>query len=212
MTILNEIIDSGVCAVMRKLPFEKTEAIAEALLKGGVRGLEVTLDSDRPYEVIASLKETFGDKALVGAGTVLNAEEAQTALDAGAQFIFSPLLSKEVIDVAKKAGVPVIPGIFTPTEAYQATQWGADMVKVFPADCVGPGFIKAVSGPLAQIKMMPTGGVDLDTIPAFIKAGAVAVGAGGALLQNDLIEKEDWQALEERAAAFVAKVAEARVK
>lgn len=141
---------------------------------------------------------------------MLNAEEAQAALDAGAQFIFSPLLSKEVIDVAKQAGVPVIPGIFTPTEAYQATQWGADMVKVFPADCVGPGFIKAVSGPLAQIKMMPTGGVDLDTIPAFIKAGAVAVGAGGALLQNTLIEQEDWQALEERAAAFVAKVEEAR--
>ncbi|GAF12431.1 LOW QUALITY PROTEIN: 4-hydroxy-2-oxoglutarate aldolase [Bacillus sp. JCM 19045] len=210
MTILNELIDSGVCAVMRKLPFEKTEAIANALLAGGVRGLEVTLDSDRPYEVIANLKKMFGDEALVGAGTVLNAEEAQAALDAGAQFIFSPLLSKEVIDVAKQAGVPVIPGIFTPTEAYQQPQWGADMVKVFPADCVGPGFIKAVSGPLAQIKMMPTGGVDLDTIPAFIKAGAVAVGAGGALLQNTLIEQEDWQALEERAAAFVAKVEEAR--
>ncbi|MBM7839446.1 2-dehydro-3-deoxyphosphogluconate aldolase/(4S)-4-hydroxy-2-oxoglutarate aldolase [Alkalihalobacillus xiaoxiensis] len=210
MTILTELIDSGVCAVMRKLPYEKTEAIAKALLAGGVRGLEVTLDSDRPYEVITNLKQTFGDEALVGAGTVLNGEEAQAALDAGAQFIFSPLLSKEVIDVAKKAGVPVIPGIFTPTEAYQATQWGADMVKVFPADCVGPGFIKAVSGPLAQIKMMPTGGVDLDTIPSFIKAGAVAVGAGGALLQNTLIEQEDWQALEERAAAFVAKVEEAR--
>lgn len=103
MTILTELIDSGVCAVMRKLPYEKTEAIAKALLAGGVRGLEVTLDSDRPFEVIANLKRTFGDEALVGAGTVLNGEEAQAALDAGAQFIFSPLLSKEVIDVAKKS-------------------------------------------------------------------------------------------------------------
>ena len=210
MTVLEEVLASGVCAVMRKLPPEKTNDIAGALVAGGVKGLEVTLDSEQPFEVIKRLRQTYGDQAVVGAGTVLTAKQAEEAIEAGAQFIFAPILVQETIEAAKAKGIPVIPGVFTPTEAYQATEWGADLVKVFPAECVGPSFIKSVKGPLSHIGMMPTGGVDLDTIPAFIQAGASAVGAGGALLKKDLIEANDWDGLTTLAQAFVDKVAEAR--
>ncbi|WP_353626134.1 bifunctional 4-hydroxy-2-oxoglutarate aldolase/2-dehydro-3-deoxy-phosphogluconate aldolase [Bacillus sp. JCM 19041] len=154
MTVLEEVLVSGVCAVMRKLPPEKTNEIAGALVAGGVKGLEVTLDSEQPFEVIKQLRQTYGDQAVVGAGTVLNAKQAEEAIEAGAQFIFAPILVQETIEAAKAKGIPVIPGVFTPTEAYQAVQWGADLVKVFPAECVGPSFIKSVKGPLSNIGIM----------------------------------------------------------
>ncbi|WP_413376284.1 bifunctional 4-hydroxy-2-oxoglutarate aldolase/2-dehydro-3-deoxy-phosphogluconate aldolase [Alkalihalobacillus sp. 1P02AB] len=210
MTVLENLLDSGVCAVMRKLPVADVEAIATALVDGGVKGLEVTLDSEDALFIIKQLSEKFGDTAIVGAGTVLNAEQAEAAIEAGAKFIFAPILDKETIEVAKSHGVIAIPGVFTPTEAHHAMKWGADVVKVFPAECVGPSFIKSVSGPLSHVKMMPTGGVNLDTIDSFIKAGAVAVGAGGSLLNADLIAAKDWQGLRQLASEFVGKVQESR--
>ncbi|GAF20526.1 bifunctional 4-hydroxy-2-oxoglutarate aldolase/2-dehydro-3-deoxy-phosphogluconate aldolase [Shouchella hunanensis] len=207
---LSTVLESGVCAVLRKLPPEKMESIADALVAGGVKGLEVTLDSELALETISALSKRYDKDVVVGAGTVLHADDAIAAIDAGAQFIFAPILSQETIEAVKSRDIPVIPGIFTPTEAFQAVQLGADLVKVFPAECVGPQFIKSVSGPLPQVKMMPTGGVNLDTIPDFIKAGAVAVGAGSSLLSREIIENNDWEQLTETARAYVEKVKESR--
>ncbi|KMK74434.1 2-dehydro-3-deoxyphosphogluconate aldolase [Alkalihalobacillus pseudalcaliphilus] len=195
---------------MRKLPVEDVEAIADALVAGGVKGLEVTLDSENALEIITNLNKRFGTRAIVGAGTVLHATQAEEAIAAGAKFVFAPILDEETIQVAKSHGVLAIPGVFTPSEAHRAMQYGADLVKVFPAECVGPSFIKSIGGPLSHVKMMPTGGVNLDTIEAFIRAGAVAVGAGGSLLNKQLIEKKDWVGLQSLAAAFIQKVQESR--
>ncbi|WP_059105501.1 bifunctional 4-hydroxy-2-oxoglutarate aldolase/2-dehydro-3-deoxy-phosphogluconate aldolase [Shouchella shacheensis] len=210
MSRLDTLLSSGVVAVMRKLPAEDVEEIAQALVDGGVSGLEVTVDSEDAFGAIRRLREKFGEEVVIGAGTVLDSETAVVAIEGGAEFIFAPTLSEGTIRAAKRYGKIVIPGVFTPTEALQATEWGADVVKVFPADSVGPGFIKAVNGPLGQIKMMPTGGVDLDTIESFIKAGAVAVGAGGSLLDKSLIAAKDWNGLREHAVRFVEKVKESR--
>ncbi|EZH65599.1 2-dehydro-3-deoxyphosphogluconate aldolase [Bacillaceae bacterium JMAK1] len=203
MKNIDKLLESRVVAVMRKLPFEHIEDIALALVDGGVTGLEITVDSDRAYEAIQKCKAAVGDRAIIGAGTVLNGEHAEEAIDAGAEFIFAPILDEETIKVANKHQVIVIPGVFTPTEAQQAYLYGADIVKVFPADSLGPAFIKGLQGPLGHIPMMPTGGIDETNIASYIKAGAVAAGAGGSLLKKSLIEQQDWQGLRDHAATFV---------
>ncbi|ALA53984.1 bifunctional 4-hydroxy-2-oxoglutarate aldolase/2-dehydro-3-deoxy-phosphogluconate aldolase [Shouchella clausii] len=200
---LDKLLSSGVVAVMRKLPVEDIENIASALIEGGISGLEITLDSDDALGVIERLSKLVGDRAVVGAGTVLSSEQAEAAIDAGAKFVFAPILDKGTIEVAKRRETIVIPGVFTPTEAYQAIKWGADVVKVFPADCVGPSFIKSVKGPLPMVRMMPTGGVDLTNLASFIKAGAVAVGAGGSLLDKNIIAARDWPRLTALAKQYV---------
>ncbi|MCM2674131.1 bifunctional 4-hydroxy-2-oxoglutarate aldolase/2-dehydro-3-deoxy-phosphogluconate aldolase [Alkalicoccobacillus plakortidis] len=203
MSRFDTLISSGVVAVIRKQPREHIVSISKALVNGGVSGLEVTMDSDDALGAIAELRTQFGEEVVIGAGTVIDAEQAVAAIQAGAEFIFAPILNEPTIRAAKRHGKIMIPGIFTPTEAQQAVEWGADMVKAFPADVLGAAFIKAVKGPLSHIQIMPTGGVNLDTIDEFIKAGATAVGAGGPLLRKDLIEAQDWQGLEQHAAAFV---------
>ncbi|WP_413377429.1 bifunctional 4-hydroxy-2-oxoglutarate aldolase/2-dehydro-3-deoxy-phosphogluconate aldolase [Alkalihalobacillus sp. 1P02AB] len=210
MSRLETLLSSGVVAVMRKLPVEHVEEIAQALVAGGITGLEITVDSDDAFRTITKLRAKFGEEVVVGAGTVLDAETAVKAIDSGAEFVFAPTLSEATIRATKRYGKIMIPGIFTPTEALQAIEWGADVVKVFPADVVGANFIKAVTGPLNHIKMMPTGGVNLDTIKTFIKAGAVAVGAGGSLFPKNLIETQDWIGLQHHAAQYVNKVKEVR--
>ncbi|SDJ26551.1 bifunctional 4-hydroxy-2-oxoglutarate aldolase/2-dehydro-3-deoxy-phosphogluconate aldolase [Natribacillus halophilus] len=206
---LPQLLESGVVAVMRRLPGEHIHSIADALVAGGVTGLEVTVDSDDAFAAIRELRERLGDSAVVGAGTVLDEETAVQAIQAGAQFIFAPTLDRGTIEASNRYNTIVIPGIFTPTEALQAKNWGADLVKVFPADAVGPAFIKALQGPLGHIPMMPTGGIDLDNIADYMQAGAVAVGAGGSLLDKKLIAAQDWAGLTSRARKFVA---EARLR
>lgn len=203
MSRFDTLISSGVVAVIRQQPREHIISIAKALVNGGVSGLEVTLDSEDALGAITELRSVFGEEVVVGAGTVLDAEQAVLAIQAGAEFIFAPILHEPTIRAAKRHGKIMIPGVFTPSEAQQAVEWGADMVKAFPADVLGPAFIKAVKAPLPHIKIMPTGGVNLDTITDFIKAGATAVGAGGPLVRKDLIDAADWTALEEHARAFV---------
>lgn len=203
MEKIDQLLESGVVAVLRKLPFDKIEHIARALVEGGVTGLEVTVDSERALEAIQKCKQVAGDRAVVGAGTVLNGQAAQEAIDAGAEFIFAPILDEETIRVANANRVIVIPGVYTPTEAHQAHVFGADLVKIFPADTLGPAFIKGLQGPLGHIKMMPTGGIDETNIASYIQAGAVAAGAGGALLKKSFIDEQDWQGLRDHAAKFV---------
>lgn len=202
---------TGVIAVMRGVTPETARPIADALVEGGITTLEVTADTPGATDIIDDLSEYMTDREVViGAGTVLDASTARTVLLAGAEFIVTPTLNPEVIRTANRDGVPVVPGILTPTEAMHAIEAGADAVKLFPASSVGPGHISALHGPLDHVDVIPTGGVSLENGGAYFEAGATAIGVGSALVQDELIEREDWAALSERASAFADLVASAR--
>ena len=180
MTSLEQILEYKIVAILRGCVPERIPAIAAALAGGGVCLLEITLNSPGALEAIRGVTDTMGDKLLVGAGTVLTAAEAEAAIDAGARFILSPSLDIDTIRATRQRGVVSIPGAFTATEILTAYRNGADIVKVFPAS-VGPSYFRDLRGPLPQILLMPTGGVNLDNIREFRAAGAVAFGIGSAL-------------------------------
>jgi 2-dehydro-3-deoxyphosphogluconate aldolase / (4S)-4-hydroxy-2-oxoglutarate aldolase len=208
--LLNRILESGIVAVVRRVPEDKVMHAISALVEGGVTGIEMTMDSPNVLEVIKMAKKEFNGRAVIGAGTVLDAQSALMAIHAGAEFLFAPTLNEETIKVANRYGKIAIPGVFTPTEMLQAYEWGADIVKIFPASTLGPSFIKDVRGPLGHIMMMPTGGIDLNNISDYIKAGAVAAGVGGSLLKKEYIEKEQWNELTQLAGKFVQLVKNTR--
>jgi len=205
------IVDSGVTAVLRGIDEDDIVPVAEAIHEGGVTALEVTADGKRASEKIAAIDRALEDTdAMVGAGTVMDAAAARNVIEAGAQFVLAPNLNEDVIDVCNRAGVVAVPGVMTPTEADQAMAAGADMLKMFPASTVGPAHIGALQGPLGDIPIMPTGGVDTDNVADYFDAGAVAVGAGSALVDYEAIADEDWDGVRESAAAFVEAVEDAR--
>ncbi|PSP50787.1 2-dehydro-3-deoxyphosphogluconate aldolase [Halobacteriales archaeon QS_5_68_33] len=209
--IQQRIVDSGVTAVLRGVDEDDIVPVAEAIHDGGVTALEVTADGKRASEKIAAIDRALeGTDAMVGAGTVMDGAAARNVVEAGAQFVLAPNLNEAVIDVCNRAGVVTVPGVMTPTEADRAMAAGADMLKMFPASTVGPDHIGALRGPLGDIPIMPTGGVDTDNVADYFEAGAVAVGAGSALVDHDAIEREDWDAVADSAAAFVAAVEDAR--
>jgi len=156
------------------------------------------------------VSDAFGSRALVGAGTVLDAKSCGAAIDAGAEFIVSPITRAEIVTAAHAADRPVMLGAYTPTEAQAAHEAGADFIKLFPADKLGPAYVKALRAPLPHLKIVPTGGVDLNTAPDFLRAGCVALGVGGSLLTPEILRQEDWPALSRLAAEYVAIVREAR--
>ncbi|MDQ0338269.1 2-dehydro-3-deoxyphosphogluconate aldolase/(4S)-4-hydroxy-2-oxoglutarate aldolase [Caldalkalibacillus uzonensis] len=201
--VLRQLLDSGLVVVVRRPPSAEVEAIAQALVDGGVKALEITFDSEDAPQMIESLKGRFGDKVLVGAGTVLTVEQTKQAVDCGVDFVFSPHYDHDVVAETVKHNRISIPGAMTPTEIVQAHRSGADLIKVFPASVLGPGYFKELRGPLPHIRLMPTGGVNLDNIPAFIENGAVAVGVGGALLKPDLINQKAYDQLTDLASQFV---------
>ncbi|MGP4059533.1 bifunctional 4-hydroxy-2-oxoglutarate aldolase/2-dehydro-3-deoxy-phosphogluconate aldolase [Halobacillus sp. H74] len=203
--LFDHMLSSGIVAVIRKVDPAKVKPLVQAFIDGGVTGIEITMDSEDALRVITEVKEEFEEKAVIGAGTVMNKEQAEKAISAGADFIFAPILCKETVEYTKEQGVIMIPGVFTPTEMHLADQWGADMVKVFPANVLGPKFLKDVSGPLSHIQMMPTGGVNLNNLQSFMEAGAVAAGIGGSLVNKSLIERENWTELQELAEQYVEK-------
>ena len=209
--IQQRIVDSGVTAVLRGVDEDDIVPVAEAIHDGGVTALEVTADGKRASEKIAAIDRALeGTDAMVGAGTVMDGAAARNVVEAGAQFVLAPNLNEAVIDVCNRAGVVTVPGVMTPTEADRAMAAGADMLKMFPASTVGPDHIGALRGPLGDIPIMPTGGVDTDNVADYFEAGAVAVGAGSALVKYEAIEREDWDAVADSAAAFVAAVEDAR--
>ncbi|RBW71123.1 bifunctional 4-hydroxy-2-oxoglutarate aldolase/2-dehydro-3-deoxy-phosphogluconate aldolase [Bacillus taeanensis] len=207
---LNRLIESGLVAVIRQPKKEQIHYIAEALVEGGVGALEITVDTPHAFEMIRDLKETYGDRVLVGAGTVLDAETAKTAIDAGSDFVFSPSFDKETVEITNRYGKISIPGVMTPTEIVQAYSAGADILKVFPGDALGVNYIKNLQGPLGHIPMMPTGGVSVDNVEQFIKNGAVAVGAGGSLVNSKAIAEGRYEVLTETAKQFVENIKKAR--
>jgi 2-dehydro-3-deoxyphosphogluconate aldolase / (4S)-4-hydroxy-2-oxoglutarate aldolase len=208
---LLSITESGVVAVVRKIDREQILEVISALVEGGIKGIEVTVDSDDALGAISEAKKRFGSYAVIGAGTVLDGITARLAIQAGADFIFSPTLSEETIKVTKRYGKISIPGVFTPSEMVAAMEWGADLVKVFPASILGPEFIKDIKGPLPHIPIMPTGGISLENTADYINSGAVAVGVGGSLLKKELILNRDMKGLTDLASQYVTIIENCRM-
>ncbi|MNZ42923.1 KHG/KDPG aldolase [compost metagenome] len=207
---LVKLMNSGIVAVVRRPPGDKAQRITNALVAGGVEALEITVDTDGAFEIIPMLKERYGKHVLVGAGTVLNAKVAEKAIQAGADFIFSPILDEETIKITNHYGRISIPGVMTPTEIAKGYEWGADMLKIFPGSSLGVNYIKEVSAPLTGIPMMPTGGVTLDNVAEFIRAGAAAVGLGSSLLDKAAIAEGRYGDITELAQKFKAAITSAR--
>jgi 2-dehydro-3-deoxyphosphogluconate aldolase/(4S)-4-hydroxy-2-oxoglutarate aldolase len=203
-SIVNQILHHKVMAVIRIAQTDKVLKVMEALLKGGVVLQELTLTMPNALNLIAESANAFGDDLVLGVGSVLTTEQAQKAVEAGANYVVSPIFNRSVVEESHRLGVPSLPGAFTPTEIQTAWEAGADIVKVFPAEMVNPGYFKAVLAPMPHLRMMPTGGVTPENVGTWLKAGACAVGVGSALLNPALIEAEDWGALKGRAELMVA--------
>ena len=207
-----QIADCGVIAVIRAPSKEVLPDIADALVAGGVLGIEVTMSTPKAIEGIELLADRMGDKIAVGVGTILDAATAADAIHAGAQFVVSPAFDPEIVATTRRYGKISVPGAFTPTEILNAWTCGADVVKVFPSTALGPGYFKDILAPLPQIKLTPTGGVDVKNAGEWIKAGAAFLGAGSALVSKDAMAKKDWAAITNNAKAFVDAVKAARAK
>ncbi|WP_277542320.1 bifunctional 4-hydroxy-2-oxoglutarate aldolase/2-dehydro-3-deoxy-phosphogluconate aldolase [Haloarcula laminariae] len=209
--VMERIVDSGVVAVMRDIPEDDVVEVARAIHEGGVSALELTADAKRCSELIADVDRALADTdAVVGAGTVRDAATARNVIEAGAEFVLAPNVSEEVIEVCNRERVVAIPGVMTPTEADRAMAAGADVLKMFPASTVGPDHVGALQGPLGDVPIMPTGGVSTDNVAGYFDAGAMAVGAGSALVDYEAIENGDMDGVRESAAAFVRAVEDAR--
>jgi 2-dehydro-3-deoxyphosphogluconate aldolase/(4S)-4-hydroxy-2-oxoglutarate aldolase len=200
---LQRILTCGIVAVVRFNDPAPLVKVVKALAEGGVSVAEITLTVPDALEVIRTAKRELGHQVLLGAGTVLDSETARAAILAGADFIVAPTLNLEVIKLCGRYDKVVMPGAFTPTEVLTAWEAGADIVKVFPADVVGPAFFKALRGPLPQIKLMPTGGVDLTTAGEFLQAGAVCLGVGGQLVDTKAVAAGDFARITALAKQYV---------
>lgn len=207
---LEHVIRSGIVAVIRSPSSEQLVQVAEALLEGGVDVLEVAFTVPQALEIISAVRKRLGNKILLGAGTVLDTETARAALLAGAEYIVSPTVNTDVITLCNRYDKLAMPGAFTPTEIVSAWQAGAGIIKVFPADLVGPQYLKILHAPLPQIRLMPTGGVNLQTIGDFFKAGACAVGIGGSLVDQEAIRTGNFAKITDLAAQYVALTQQAR--
>lgn len=208
MNQLERLKEGKLVAVIRGAQPEQVIPIARALKEGGIVSLEITADTPKVCSVIEGLKEEFGNKMIVGAGTVLDPETARAVIMAGAEFIFSPTVNVRTIQMAKRYGVVSIPGALTPTEILTAYEHGADLIKVFPAHAMGAGYFKDIKGPLPHIPLMPTGGISLNNIAEYFKAGAAAAGLGSALVNPaNLHTEESYKELTKTAQAFSELVA-----
>jgi 2-dehydro-3-deoxyphosphogluconate aldolase / (4S)-4-hydroxy-2-oxoglutarate aldolase len=207
---LSRILEVGIVAVVRSEQSETLVKVVAALAEGGVTAAEVTFTVPDALDVIRQVRKEVGDAVVLGAGTVLDPETARAALLAGAEYIVSPVLNLDVIRLCRRYDKAVMPGAFTPTEVLTAWEAGADIVKIFPADVGGPAYLRALRGPLPQIRLMPTGGVDLSTAEAFMKAGASCLGVGSSLVDSKAIAAGDFTRIRELASQFTTVVRYAR--
>jgi 2-dehydro-3-deoxyphosphogluconate aldolase/(4S)-4-hydroxy-2-oxoglutarate aldolase len=196
----------GIIAVVRAEKADHMLPLAEALISGGVIAIEITMTTPKALEVISTMRSHLGTRALIGVGTVLNATVCAAALAAGAEFVVSPILRPEIVDATHAVDRLVLLGAYTPTEAQMAYEAGADFVKIFPADGLGPNYIKALRAPLPHLRVVPTGGIDLSNIAAFMRAGSAAVGVGSSLISPRILEEANWAELTAKAKHFVAAV------
>lgn len=200
---LEKIRAERIVAVVRSRDSDKLVEVAKALVAGGVKTLEITMTVPDALEVIRAVRRQLGDEVLLGAGTILDPETARSALLAGAEFIVGPTVQADVIRLCRRYNKPVFPGAFTPTEILAAWEQGADIVKVFPAEIGGPDLLRALKGPLPQIPLMPTGGVNLETAESFLRAGAACLGLGGALVDKDAVAAGDMKRITALAEQYV---------
>jgi 2-dehydro-3-deoxyphosphogluconate aldolase/(4S)-4-hydroxy-2-oxoglutarate aldolase len=209
--VFNRMIAEGLIPVVRVTSAKEAIDVADAIKEGGVTSIEITMSVQGAIDVIKELTQKYKDEIIMGAGTVLDTETGRAALLAGAQFIVSPTLNLDLIQLAHRYSAVVIPGTMTPTEILAAWNAGADMVKVFPAAQLGgPEYLKALRGPLPQILLVPTGGVNLQNAGAFIKAGATALGVGGELVDKKAIKEKKFNVITENARAYLKAIREAR--
>lgn len=205
--IVDRLLRPGIVAVIRTSRTAQVMPVCRALIDGGVIALEITLTVPDALGAIREARAAFGDRAVVGVGTVVDADRCRAALDAGAEFIVSPITRPELVPIAHDAGRPVMLGAYTPTEAQTAHEAGADFVKLFPADQLGPAHVKALLAPLPHLRIVPTGGVNLDTAASFLQAGCAALGVGSSLLTKEILQAENWPELRRLAAEYVRIVA-----
>ncbi|MEI7731050.1 MAG: bifunctional 4-hydroxy-2-oxoglutarate aldolase/2-dehydro-3-deoxy-phosphogluconate aldolase [Verrucomicrobiota bacterium] len=211
-TVISDIGFVGIIPVIRTDKPEQIIPLCEAVVAGGITILELTMTIPNPVETLKKVVAHFGQKALIGMGSLLNGAMARAAADAGAEFLVTPITKLEVVAVGRTANRPVMLGAYTPTEAALAMEAGADFIKIFPADNLGPNYLKALRAPMPQLKLVPTGGVTLENAADFLKAGAAALGIGGSLVTSQILKESNWAELTRLSSAYVRVVQEARKK
>ena len=209
-SIQSALCEAGLIAVVRARSTEQALPLSRALLGGGIRAIEITFSTPNAPEAIRNVIKDLGQEALVGVGTVIEESQCQAALDAGAQFVVTPILRTSLIAPVHALNRAIMVGAYSPTEAQTAYEAGADMVKIFPADGLGPSYIKALRAPLPHLPIVPTGGVNLDTMEPFLKAGCVALGVGSSLLTRSILDSNDWPSLTQLARQFSDRLQQAR--
>jgi Entner-Doudoroff aldolase len=210
--IISLLKNPGIIAVVRAQKPEQVILLSEALIAGGVIAIEITMTTPNAIATIRDASAKLGNSALIGVGTVLDTDTCKAAIDAGAEFVVSPICRKELIPIADAAQRPIMLGSYTPTEAQLAHEAGSDFIKIFPADTLGPGYIKALKAPLPHLNIVPTGGVDAGNVGDWFKAGVAAVGAGSSLVSAKILTDAAWPELTKRAQEFVKAAAQAKSK
>ena len=206
--ICSKIKDEGLLAIVRVPRAELALPIAKALVSGGIRAVELTMTIPNALDAIRAIDRELGDEVLLGVGTVIDDDTCKAAINAGAKYIISPITKTSLIENAHAMDRPVMLGAYTPSEAQAAHEAGSDFIKIFPADSLGPSYIKALLAPLPHLKIIPTGGVNLDTMESFLLAGSVALGIGSSLLKKNIILSENWAELQSLSKQHVDKLTE----
>jgi 2-dehydro-3-deoxyphosphogluconate aldolase / (4S)-4-hydroxy-2-oxoglutarate aldolase len=207
---LQTLKDGGVVAVVRAERSDELVQVVQAISEGGIRAIEITMTTPGALDVIKYCAEQFRASVLIGAGTILDTETARAAILAGAEYLVAPTLNPAVIKLCRRYSKIIIPGALTPTEILTAWECGADLVKVFPATAMGPRYFRDIKGPLPQIDLIPTGGVNLENAGEFIRAGASAIAVGSNLIDKEAMAREDWQVIRDTARKYVEAVQDAR--
>lgn len=208
---VQKIIETGAVAVIRMSDVDKVRRVTDAIREGGVDAIEITMTIPRALHIIEEMANSNDGSYHLGVGSVLDYETARMAINAGAQFVVSPVMKPKIIHAAHRYDCPAMPGAFSPTEILAAHEQGADIVKVFPADVVGMAFFKAIKAPMPQLQLMPTGGVSLTNAGDWLKAGACAVGIGGALLAKKAITDGNYKVLTDNARILIEHIQKARI-
>ena len=207
MNVLEILERHKIVAIVRLDDLSTARQITEALVEGGIRAIEFTLTNPDAVSTIAAMRQSVDATVAIGAGSVIKPDQVRAVADAGAQFVVSPVSKRDVIAACLERELPAMPGAFTPTEIQQAWEWGASVVKVFPANHLGKRYIKDVMAPLPHLRLMPTGGVNADNLREILDQGAFAVGVGSSLINNDAVADRDWKRLRENAQGYVARLA-----
>jgi 2-dehydro-3-deoxyphosphogluconate aldolase/(4S)-4-hydroxy-2-oxoglutarate aldolase len=208
--IISLLTNPGIIAVVRAQKAEQVIPLSEALIAGGVIAIEITMTTPNAIEAIRDARKKLGERAVIGVGTVLTEKVCRDAIEAGAEFVVTPICRTEFVAIARAADRPIMLGAYTPTEAQLAHEAGADFIKIFPADTLGPGYIKALRAPLPHLKIVPTGGVDVHNVRDFFNAGCAAVGVGGSMVTAKMLQDGDWAGLTTIAREFVEVASKAR--